>query len=106
MNTKTEQQQAIRQTLSSVSTLAMGRPSRERRSAWSIIVAGTIIGYLAESRAFAYLGIIPLNIFIGEAVLGAALLSPKLAIARRWVRSARPKHPLRYVAITMAVLLC
>jgi hypothetical protein len=111
VNTRTEIAQAAHPPLarglrpSTVQPPSNGRPPKLRHSLWSIIIVATILGYLALSRAFAYLGIISLNIFVGEVVLGGALLSGKLAIGRRWVRSIKPQDPLQHVAITMALFL-
>ncbi|MGH9691181.1 MAG: O-antigen ligase family protein [Candidatus Acidiferrales bacterium] len=62
---------------------------------WIRTVSFLIIGYCLMGRSFAYLGIPPLRIFIGEIVLAAFLLAGPETARGSWVRLARRIQQLR-----------
>jgi O-Antigen ligase len=59
---------------------------------WQKIVAFLVVGYFCLSRSFAYLGIPPLHVFVGEVVLAYFLLfGPKVSTGRwPWVAIGAP----------------
>jgi hypothetical protein len=72
-------------------------------TAWRNLTAVLLIGYLSMSRSFAYLGIPPLRIFIGEIVLAAfVLLKPRVALGA-WATSLLRNSPLSALGLTLLV---
>ncbi len=51
---------------------------------WNGIVIVLLLGYLCMGRSFAYLGIPPWHVFIGEGVLGCFLLFGPRTVRGRW----------------------
>ncbi|HLK67794.1 MAG TPA: O-antigen ligase family protein [Bryobacteraceae bacterium] len=62
--------------------------------AWPRIVAFLVVGYLTMTRSFAYIGIPPLKLFIGEVAIGAFLLTRPRDIFDRWFTSLAEPSPL------------
>jgi hypothetical protein len=62
---------------------------------WPNIVAFLVVGYFCLSRSFAYLGIPPLNVFVGEIVLAYFLLFGPKTTTGRWTRAAISAPSLR-----------
>jgi hypothetical protein len=54
---------------------------------WAATVGFVLIGYLCMTRSFAYLGIRPINVFIGEVILGLFLLTKAGFIIVKWLGS-------------------
>ena len=54
---------------------------------WAFTAGFILLGYLCMGRSFAYLGIKPLNLFIGEMVLGLFLVTKSREIVGRWLGS-------------------
>jgi hypothetical protein len=54
---------------------------------WSATAGFILIGYLCMTRSFAYLGVRPVNLYIGEIVLGLFLLTKSGVIIWRWLGS-------------------
>ena len=70
---------------------------------WPRVTGFLLVGYLCMTRSFAYLGITPLKIFIGEIVLAAFLLfKPRVALGT-WAASLLRVSPLN--ALGFALLL-
>jgi hypothetical protein len=64
-----------------------------------------VVGYLSMTRSFAYLGIPPLKIFIGEIVLAAFLfLKPRVALGT-WTASLLRQSPLNALGIALLVFI-
>jgi len=72
---------------------------------WLFIVAFLLFGYLSMNRSFAYLGIPPLKLFIGELVLGAFLLTRPQALFGNWASALLNILPLSGVAWTLYLFL-
>lgn len=54
------------------------------RGVWPYVTGVLIVGYLTMGRTFAYLGIPPLKLFVGEIALGAFLLMHLRTFVERW----------------------
>jgi hypothetical protein len=67
--------------IASASPISASRP----RSAWSGVAVVLLVGYLCMGRSFAYWGIPPLHIFVGEIVLAWFVLSGPRVRAGRWL---------------------
>lgn len=65
---------------------------------WPKFVIFLLVGYLAHGRTFAYLGIPPLSLFIGEMALGAFLIMRPTEVFRRWGTALVQSTPLSGVA--------
>jgi hypothetical protein len=72
---------------------------------WAYVVALLIIGYLSMTRSFAYFGIPALKVFIGEAALGAFLLTHPKAVLGRWMAALVRPIPLSGAAWGVFLLL-
>ena len=62
---------------------------------WNRVVLILIIGYCLMGRSFAYLGIPPWHLFIGEIVLAAFLFAGPRTARGSWTQLARRIQPLR-----------
>ena len=62
---------------------------------WSRIALILILGYCLMGRSFAYMGIPPWHLFIGEIILAAFLLAGPRTARGSWARLARRIRPLR-----------
>jgi hypothetical protein len=72
---------------------------------WPQLVGFLLVGYLCMTKAFAYLGIPPLQIFIGEIALGAfLLLKPRVALGT-WATALLRTSPLKGLAFAMLVFV-
>jgi len=68
---------------------------------WPWLAGILLVGYLSMTRSFAYLGIPPLSIFIGEIVLAAfLLLKPRVALGT-WVASLLRPSPLNAMGLAL-----
>jgi hypothetical protein len=74
-------------------------------SKYTKIVAFLVIGYFCLSRAFAYLGIPPLHVFVGEIVLAYFLLFGPRAATGRWPWVAMRAPALRKLRRRFLLLL-
>lgn len=70
---------------------------------WDKLFVFQIVGYLAMTRSFAYLGVAPLKIFIGEIALAAFLLFRFNDSVDRWVRVTLRASPLTGFAISLGL---
>src|SRR3546814_13490999 len=72
---------------------------------WVWLSGFLVIGYLSLTRSFAYLGVPPLKIFIGEIALALFIvLRPGVAIGS-WASALVRPSPLNRVAIAVFVFL-
>ncbi len=62
---------------------------------WSRIALILVLGYCLMGRSFAYLGIPPWHLFIGEIILAAFLLAGPRTARGSWAHLARRIRPLR-----------
>ncbi len=69
-----------------------------RHKSWAYVIGFLLLGYLSMGRSFAYLGIPPLRIFIGEMVLGAFLFQHPRAIVGKWAGALMSASPLSGLA--------
>lgn len=74
-------------------------------SLWDRLAALQVIGYLAMTRSFAYLGVAPLKIFIGELVLGSFLISHCREIINLWTRATLHGSPLSGFCISLLLFV-
>jgi len=72
---------------------------------WFRTVSLLIIGYCLMGRSFAYLGIPPWHLFIGEIVLAAFLLAGPETARGSWVRLARRIQQLRALVKFYSIFL-
>ena len=72
---------------------------------WSQVASFLIIGYLCMSRSFAYLGIPPWHVFIGEVVLASFLLLGPKAATGRWPWVAMRDQSFRRLTQIFVVLM-
>jgi hypothetical protein len=72
---------------------------------WQWIAGFLVVGYLSMTRSFAYLGIPPLQIFIGEIALAAFLFcKPRVALGT-WTLSLLRPSPLNELGLAMLVFM-
>ena len=72
---------------------------------WPPVAGFLLLGYLCMTRSFAYFGIVPLKLFIGEIVLaGFLLLKPRVAIGT-WVSSLLNPSPLSAQGLALLVFM-
>lgn len=87
-----------------VRSLALRRPTTATGSYAPTVVAVLVIGYLTMTRSFAYLGLPPANVFIGEvALVGFFVWAPGRAVFDRWLAWLR--LPGRLHLLSWALLL-
>lgn len=72
---------------------------------WVCLILGVTLGYLTMGRSFAYFGIIPLKLFVGEIVLGAFLLTRFKELVGRWIESLFRAGVLSSYSIALLLLL-
>lgn len=72
---------------------------------WSRIAVFLLFGYCLMGRSFAYLGIPPWHLFIGELALAAFFLAGPMTVAGPWVKLARRLRGLQRVAKVYLLLL-
>lgn len=77
---------------------ASGQITSTRHKAWVYVIGFILLGYLSMGRSFAYLGIPPLRLFIGEVVLGAFLLLHPRALVGKWLGALMSSSPLSGLA--------
>ncbi len=65
---------------------------------WSFMAAFMLLGFTLGGRTFAYLGIPPAKIFIGDVVLASFILFHPRAIVGRWVNALTRPVPLSGLA--------
>lgn len=82
----------------SLNTAWMSGPPATKVKIWVRGVDLLLLGYFSLTRSFAYVGIPPLKLFIGELVLGAFLLSQTRAVLGRWLAALVVPAPLSGVA--------
>jgi len=72
---------------------------------WPPVAGFLLVGYLCMTRSFAYLGVPPLNLFIGEIVLaGFLILKPRIVIGS-WVSSLLRASPLSALGLTLLIFM-
>lgn len=72
---------------------------------WLRVVSFLVVGYLCMSRSFAYLGIPPWHLFVGEVVLGCFLLCGPRADSGRWPWVAMKDPSLQKLTRLLTILL-
>jgi O-Antigen ligase len=75
-------------------------------SGWAETTSILIVGYLSMGRAFAYLGLPWVSLYIGEMALGAFLLFGPRTRQGRWLQIARRTKRLRRFEWLLLLLLC
>ena len=73
------------------------RDTKERARWLSGLLLLLIAGYQVYGRAFAYVGLIQQQVFIGEIVLAILILSRRSAVVERWVGWILTGHSLRRI---------
>jgi hypothetical protein len=68
---------------------------------WHKLAGFLVIGYLIMARSFAYVGIAPLRIFIGELALGAFLFLKPHVVLQTWVISLVRWSPLNLFSFSL-----
>jgi len=76
-----------------------------RTERWQTIVSFLLLGYLCFNRTFAYLGIPPLNAFIGEGVLLLFVLAGPEIHGKGWMALTRKLDVLKPLIRAYSVLL-
>lgn len=79
----------------------------ERRSDryWVWLIAVSLGGYLVLGRSFAYLGILPLKLFIGELVLAGFFLTRTRHVLGRWLTTLLYPSTLTGFSMALAAFL-
>lgn len=72
---------------------------------WPNLVLFTLCGFLLLGRSFAYFGIPPAKIFIGELLLGAFTVIRPRDVLGRWLETAMRASPLSGFSITLLLFL-
>jgi hypothetical protein len=78
---------------------------RAHQDGWSRIVPVLIVGYCLMGRSFAYLGIPPWHLFIGEIILAAFLVAGPRTVRGAWLGVARRVTRLRRLIKFFLILL-
>lgn len=68
---------------------------------WERVITFLIVGYLTCGRSFAYIGIPPMHLFIGEVVLAGLILIHTRETIDRWVDSISRPGPLHTLGIAL-----
>ena len=72
---------------------------------WPRVAGFLLVGYLCMTKAFAYLGVPPLSIFVGEIVLAAFLfLKPNVALGT-WADSLLRPSPLNALGLALLIFM-
>jgi hypothetical protein len=72
---------------------------------WSGLVTFLVVGYLCMTRSFAYLGLLPLQLFIGEIALAAFVsLKPRVALGT-WVAAILRPSPLNELGLALLLFM-
>jgi hypothetical protein len=74
-------------------------------SGWPNYIIFLVVGYATMSRSFAYLGIPPLKLFIGEVSIAAFLVLHPRAVFDRWLYALGQWNPLTGFAAALTVFL-
>jgi hypothetical protein len=61
--------------------------AHSKRDGWTVLASVLIIGYFSMSRSFAYFGIPPFKLFIGELSLAALVVFRFRMVIGRWIRT-------------------
>jgi hypothetical protein len=72
---------------------------------WPNYLIFVVVGYAVLSRSFAYLGVPPLKIFIGEISIAAFLVSYPRAVFDRWLYALGRQNVLTGFAVTLLTLM-
>src|ERR1051325_9041250 len=68
---------------------------------WNKVVLILIVGYLTCGRSFAYIGIPPIKLFLGEIVLGCLVVVRSRETIDRWIESISTPGPLNLLGTTL-----
>jgi hypothetical protein len=74
-------------------------------SVWPKLLTILVVGYLTMTRSFAYLGIPPAKLFVGELAIGTFIITRPGAIFRRWTGALAQPSPIGAFAVSLAVFL-
>src|SRR5262245_16136982 len=69
---------------------------------WLKLLMCLVVGYLAMTRSFAYLGFPAARIFVGELAIGAFLLAQPRVVLDRWIYAIQ--RPTPYSAFATALI--
>ena len=72
---------------------------------WEQVISLLIVGYLTCGRSFAYIGIPPLHLFLGEIVLFALILFRTRDTLDHWIESITTPGPLHMLGMTLLFFL-
>jgi O-Antigen ligase len=72
---------------------------------WTILAGFLLLGYSLFGRSFAYVGIAPAKIFIGDVALAAFILFRSRSVFDRWLMALMHRDPLSRLAWTMLLFL-
>ncbi len=72
---------------------------------WPKLFMILVVGYLTMTRAFAYLGVPPAKVFLGEIAIGTFLVTRPRAVLRGWIEPLMQPSPLSEIAIAFACFL-
>jgi O-Antigen ligase len=72
---------------------------------WPYVVGFLLVGYFCMTKSFAYLGIPPLQIFVGEIVLATFLLLKPRVVLGTWAASLLRASPLNALGLAMLVFV-
>jgi hypothetical protein len=73
---------------------------------WGWVTTFLVIGYLSMGRSFAYVGLEPVKVFIGEVALGAFLLLRPREVFSRLASALLERSPLSLISWAFYLLLC
>ena len=92
-----------------VTAPSASRPVVARRdrtfTRWAVVTVGVLFGYLVFGRAFAYIGVPGVPIFIGEVLLAAFFLFKPATSGARWFRALVHRSTLSPLAWSLYALL-
>jgi hypothetical protein len=72
---------------------------------WAIVVSVLVVGYLTCGRSFAYIGVPPLKLFVGEIVLLSLTLFKSRETLDKFLESVSMPGPLHAVGFTLLMFL-
>jgi hypothetical protein len=72
---------------------------------WMKLTTVLLLGHLVFGRSFAYLGIPPLNLFVGELFLGMFAVSKRREFFGRWIEALKGRRSLRIPFLILTAVL-